>query len=109
MKFPNWKFMNRFRFRVIAQNKVAYFVLFIGILLASLMMIFGLLMSPLLNHFKTDVLKSNLAEHQYILKAPLPTSTKKAEKYCVRMLNIKGKEDTTIYGIKRKSPMSQMM
>lgn len=103
MKLPNWKFMNRFRFRVIAQNKGAYFVLFIGILLASLMMIFGLLMSPLLNHFKTDVLKSNLAEHQYILKAPLPTSTKKAEKYCVRMLNIKGREDATVYGIKRKS------
>lgn len=100
MKLPNFRFISRFRLRVIFQNIPSYITLFIGILLANILLLFGMMMGPLLDNFKTDALESKIASYQYILKAPVSTSDVDAEKYCVNALNHKeSDEEITIYGI----------
>lgn len=103
-KLPNWKFLTRFRIRVILQNRGAYLTLFVGIFLASLMLIFGMVMTPMLSHFKTEVLESKISDYQYILKAPVETENENAEKYAVTSLNIENDgEEITVYGISDNS------
>lgn len=43
--------MARFRMRILIQNKVNYLVMFLGVTFASLLIFFGLLMTPLLDHY----------------------------------------------------------
>lgn len=99
LKLKRGKFLTRFRIRIILQNIPAYLTLFCGILLASVLLIFGMIMSPLLDNFKVEVKDSMIAEYQYILKAPVETSDNKAEKYSVTSLNIPDSEEVTVYGI----------
>ncbi|NLT08715.1 MAG: FtsX-like permease family protein, partial [Ruminococcus sp.] len=103
VKLPNWKFLSRFRTRVILQNIPAYCILFLGIFLATVLLMFGLLFSPLLSHFKDQVVEAKFSEYQYILKAPLPTETAGAEKYCVTTLVNDHEEEITVYGIQENS------
>jgi putative ABC transport system permease protein len=100
VKLPEWKFITRFRLRIILQNLPAYLTLFVGILFASVLLLYGMIMSPLLSNFKNQVQNSKIADYQYILKAPSKTDDADAEKYCVTSLNIKnGGEKITVYGI----------
>lgn len=103
VKLPNWKFITRFRVRIILQNRSAYIMMFIGIILANVLLVFGLMMEPLLTHFKSEVMDSKIANYQYILKAPVDTDTKNAEKYCVRTLENDNGEEITVYGIEEDS------
>lgn len=94
------RFLTRFRLRVIFQNIPSYLTLFVGILFANVLLLFGIMMSPLLEQFRVDVLDSKLASYQYILKAPVSTSDAKAEKYCLTELNDKPSgEEIMVYGI----------
>lgn len=102
-RLPEWSFMSRFRMRVILQNKMAYAVLVIGILLASLLLIFGMCMMPLMENYRDEVKSSQFSKYQYVLKAPVKTDKGGAEKYCVNTLKHKGEEDIMAYGIKRDS------
>lgn len=102
-KLPNFKFLTRFRIRIIIQNIPAYVTMFIGIFLASIMLMFGMIMTPILDNFKTEVLDSKFADYQYILKAPVETKNKNAEKYCVTALKMGDSEDISIYGISDNS------
>ena len=97
------KFMTRFRFRVILQNKSTYVTMFFGIFLASVLMMFGIMFTPLLQNFKTEVQNSKISNYQYILKAPLPTETEDAEKYAVCSLINDHDEEITVYGISEDS------
>lgn len=99
IKLGRGKFMTRFRVRVILQNKSVYATMFVGIFLASVLMMFGTMFSPLLQNFKTEVQNSKIANYQYILKAPLPTETENTEKYAVCSLVNDHDEEITIYGI----------
>jgi len=103
VKLPNWKFITRFRVRIILQNRSAYIMMFIGIILANVLLVFGLMMAPLLTHFKSEVMDSKIANYQYILKVPVETNTKNAEKYCVRTLENDNGEEITVYGIEEDS------
>ena len=103
ISLPNWKFITRFRIRVILQNKAAYLTLFAGIFFASVLMLFGMMLSPLLTHFKAEVLDSKIANYQYILKMPLETETSGAEKYAVSELKNSSDEEITVYGIEDHS------
>ena len=100
---PNWSFLTRFRVRVILQNLSAYLTLFIGILLASLLLMFGMGLSPLLSHFRQEVLDSQIAAYQYILKAPVRTDEREAERYCVTSLDTERGEEISVYGIVKNS------
>lgn len=73
IKLPNFSFMNRFRLRVIIQNKGSYIMLFSGIFLASFLLMFGIGLDPLLAHYTEDIDKSLPYDYQYILKSPVDT------------------------------------
>lgn len=103
VKLPEWKFLTRFRTRVVLQNLPAYLTLFFGIFFASVLLLFGIMFTPLLKNFKTEIQGSKFANYQYILKAPVETENDKAEKYCVRSLNNKADEEITVYGISEDS------
>lgn len=95
-RLPKWSFFNRFRIRVITQNRSSYITLFAGMLFASLLLLFGMMMIPLLSHYKNEVVNGMLADYQYVLKAPVRTSDDQAEKYCMTSLIYKGSKDESI-------------
>lgn len=68
MRLPPLRFLDRFRLRVIMQNAAAYLILAVGIFMASVLLMFGMCIGPLLDHFKDDVLDSKFADYQYVLK-----------------------------------------
>ena len=70
IKLPNFSFINRFRLRVIIQNFGSYVMLFFGIFLASFLLMFGIGLDPLLDHYTEDIDQSLPYNYQYFLKAP---------------------------------------
>lgn len=127
---PNFKFFNRFRLRIILQNRSSFLTLFVGILFANILLLFGMMMSPLLSHYQEETVANMLAPYQYILStsdelsseekhtllgtlqtllAPsLKTRDKTAERFCMDSLKYlpDGKnegEAITVYGIQPDS------
>lgn len=107
LRLPGFKFFNRFRLRIIIQNMPNYITLFIGILFANILLIFGLMMSPLLAHYQNEIQDKLIAQHQYVLKVPVEVDNDEAEKYCAKTLStIDGhlkSEDVLIYGAANNS------
>lgn len=107
LRLPGFKFFNRFRLRIIIQNMPNYITLFIGILFANILLIFGLMMSPLLAHYQNEIQDKLIAQHQYVLKVPVEVDNDEAEKYCANTLStIDGRlksEDVLIYGAANNS------
>ena len=107
LRLPGFKFFNRFRLRIIIQNMPNYITLFIGILFANILLIFGLMMSPLLAHYQNEIQDKLIAQHQYVLKVPVEVDNDEAEKYCAKTLStIDGRlksEDVLIYGATNNS------
>lgn len=103
-KFLNFK--NRFRLRVIIQNKGSFLILFIGIFFASFLLMFGIGMNPLIEHYEKTVAEAVVSDYQYILKAPIENN--KGEKITVQSLETYFKladknVDVSFYGIKEDS------
>ena len=68
---PRIPFFSRFRTRVLLQNAGNYVMLLIGVIFANLLLLFGLDLPVVLDHFEED-LKSNLfADYQYMLQLPM--------------------------------------
>lgn len=88
---------------MILQNRSAYITLFIGILFANILLLFGLIMPPVLDNFKTEVLETKLADYQYILKTPTLTENESAEPFCLASLEYGDNEEISVYGIKADS------
>lgn len=108
VRLPGFKFFNRFRLRIILQNKSSYFTLFVGIVFANVLLLFGMMMSPLLSHYQEETVENMLADYQYILNVPeevkeedantllgmlqklltpsLETANETAEKFCAESL-----------------------
>jgi putative ABC transport system permease protein len=107
IKLPNFKFLSRYRIRVIIQNKSNYITLLIGIIFANILLLFGMMMKPLLHHFADESLNKMISDYQYVLKTPVETDTEGAEKYSVTSLETTDKkfkeEDITVYGITENS------
>ncbi len=99
IKLKHFNFITRYRIRIIFQNLPAYFTLFAGVLFASVLLMFGMMMSPLLTNFRTEVLDSKIADYQYVLKAPVEVEYAGAEKYAVCALQTDTGEEITVYGI----------
>ncbi|MDO4323903.1 MAG: ABC transporter permease [Lachnospiraceae bacterium] len=64
-------FFSRFRIRIVLQNISSYITLFVGIIFANLLLMFGLLFPSLLHHFQTEIMENMLCRYQYVLQAPL--------------------------------------
>ena len=130
VRLPNFKFFNRFRIRILIQNRASYLTLFIGIVFANILLLFGMMMSPLLSHYQEETINNMLAKYQYILSVPdeldveensllgmvqkllmpsLETKNENAEKFCMESLKMipekegKDGESITIYGIEPDS------
>lgn len=125
MRLPGFKFFNRFRLRIILQNKSSYLTLFVGIFFANVLLLFGMMMVPLLDHYQKETVENMIAPYQYILNVPeepdedekftvmgmiqklltpsLETDTASAEKFCMESMKnvVPGKEgeSITVYGI----------
>ena len=109
VRLPNFKFFNRFRIRILIQNRASYLTLFIGIVFANILLLFGMMMSPLLSHYQEETINNMLAKYQYILSVPdeldveensllgmvqkllmpsLETENENAEKFCMESLKM---------------------
>lgn len=125
---PHIKIFSRFRLRVIFQNMSNYLVLFIGILFANLLLMFGLLLPSTLAHYQTEIQENMLANYQYMLQVPIGamtgskleellnlltfyaevrTDNETAEKFSAYALNtLPGKyksEEVLLYGVEKDS------
>lgn len=107
LKLTKFNFFTRFRLRVIFQNIPNYITLFIGILFASILLLFGMMMSPLLDNYKEEIVNNIISKYQYILKTQVETENEEAEKYCASSLktyfNEEKGEDVSVYGISEDS------
>ena len=65
------RFATRFRLRVFVRNLSHFATLFFGIMFGSLLLLFGLALMPLMEHFAQESAKGVPAEHLYILKTPM--------------------------------------
>lgn len=63
-------FFTRFRLRVIFQNAGNYLILFIGILFANMLLMFGLALPAVLDHYQAEIEQNLLSKYQYILQVP---------------------------------------
>ena len=122
------RFFTRYRLRVILQNIPNYIVLLVGLLLANILLMFGLGMPETINHYQETIREDLLAEKQYILTVPasieadshaldnlvtmmafenaVQTKTEGAEAfsaYSVETYNAVRQEDVLVYGIKKDS------
>lgn len=108
VKLPDVSFLSRFRMRILLQNLPGYGLLFVGILFANLILLFGLMMTPLLQHYKTDVLDHMISDYQYLLKTPVKTAEKSAEPFALTTLETAFEDEAhadeiTVYGIRKDS------
>lgn len=103
VRLPHFKFFTRFRIRIILQNISSYITLFVGILFANLILLFGMIMGPLLDRYGDDAIEYMKAKYQYILKAPVEIKNEQAEHYCVTTLKMQDdyydEEDINVYGL----------
>lgn len=71
MNLKHGSFFRRFQIRVILQNKGSYLTLFIGIIFASFIFVFGLIMQPTIDKYMEITEDGVKAEYQYVLKMPV--------------------------------------
>ena len=126
---PKIRFFSRFRIRVILQNLSNYAILFLGVLFANLLLLFGLGLPSLIENFQNEIEHNMLSRYQYMLQVPVDamnedrmfestlsmmmfqkkaeTKNKDAEKFSVNLLQTDGgqarQEEILIYGVKNGS------
>ena len=74
------RFATRFRLRVFLRNLSHFATLFFGIMFGSLLLLFGLAMMPLMEHFAAESARGVPAEHLYVLKAPMEIDVTASER-----------------------------
>lgn len=115
VRLPHWKFMNRFRLRVLLQNKAGYLVIFLGVFFVMLMLSMAVGMPETLDHYQANAGKMMLASHQVILTdyrdendQVLTTDTASAEKFALTELkhtdeSAGHEEDVSVYSLQKDS------
>ena len=66
-----WKFISRFRVRVLLGNLSNFAILFLGIMFSSLLLVFGLCMMPTVDHYAQSMADDLVSEHLYLLSEPV--------------------------------------
>lgn len=102
-RLPRFSFFNRFRLRIVLQNKSSYLTLFFGILISTILLLFGFMLPPLLEDVADTAVDTMIANYQYILKEEAATDYSSAEKFAVKTMQTyasgyKG-EEALVYGI----------
>ncbi len=95
--------MKRFRLRIIFQNMPNYITIVFGVLLANVIMIFGLAFPALLKNHSEKLSDNMLSQYQYILKMPSETDNESAEAftaYSLKTLETRGfTEQVSLFGV----------
>ncbi len=122
------RFFTRFRLRVLFSNAGSYVVLFVGIIFANLLLLFGMLLPSVVSHYQEQMAENLFCTYQYMLSVPVEvtaaqgdaqllalyeyaqavnTETEGAEKFSAYVLQTTGdgvrKEEVTFYGIDKDS------
>lgn len=112
VRLPDLGFFQRFRIRIILQNGTIYMTLFVGIVFANLLLMFGLIFPSMLRHYQGEIENSMIARYQYLLKEEVQTEDKDAERYGAYSLETpqrNGKSDAvTVYGILPESKYQKL-
>ena len=99
--------LRRFRLRILFQNIPNYLTLFLGIFLASVICIFGLMFVPLLDEYADMIVEERISDYQYILTDKAETAVKDAEKFGAETLKTTDDsfmiEDVSVLGISKDS------
>ncbi|MBP3921143.1 MAG: FtsX-like permease family protein [Bacilli bacterium] len=74
-------FKTRFKLRIFFDNIGNFIILFLGIFLASLLMLFSIGLKPVIKHYEDTVKKTTVAEYQYILSGPVNIDAFKLTEY----------------------------
>ncbi|MBO6047926.1 MAG: ABC transporter permease [Erysipelotrichaceae bacterium] len=126
VKLPHrMPFFSRFRTRILLQNSGNYLVLFVGILFANILLLFGLGMPNMIHNYQHTIETNLISEYQYVLSVSVnamnenrklesainmmkymngvETNNEDAEKfsaYTLKTLGDQGRqEDIMVYGI----------
>jgi len=51
----------------VIQNKGSYITLFVGVFLASFILMFGLVITPMISHYVDSIKQSAVSDYQYVL------------------------------------------
>ena len=80
-------FSRRFRLRVFGRNISHFATLFLGILFASLLLLFGFCMLPTVDRYASSLAESLVSQHTYTLKAPveLEGTSEQREQYAAAL------------------------
>lgn len=91
---PAIPFFTRFRLRVFRQNLSTYFVLALGIFFGNILLMFGMGLPALLDHFQEEIENTMLCKYQYILQMPLEMEDEdhKLQSYLSGLMFMKGVE-----------------
>lgn len=118
MRLPRWKFLSRFRLRVLLQNIPGYLVLFLGIWFVMLLLAMAIGMPDTLTYYKGRASELALADYQTTLTSykdadgeKFTTRAKGAEEVGLKSLLLKSsdnEESTSVYGIKEDSAYVQL-
>lgn len=113
MRLPRWKFLSRFRLRIIFQNIPNYMILFCGIFFIMVMLAMAVGMPSTLDYYKGNATDMMFAKYQYVLKSyedkdgdVIGTDNKDAEKFSMYSLQKKNDvldEEVSVYGISENS------
>lgn len=109
VRLPAWRFMSRFRLRIILQNIPNYVILFAGIFFIMVMLAMAVGMPSTLDYYKKNAADMMFAKYQYVLKSTvdaqgneIDTDNDEAEKFSMKTLLHKGDnldEEVSVYGI----------
>ena len=118
IRLPGWRFLSRFRLRIIFQNIPNYVILFAGIIFIMVMLAMAVGMPDTLKYYKKNAADLMFAKYQYVLKSykdetgnVIVTQNSDAEKFSMRALVRKGDEideEVSAYGISDDSVYVQI-
>ena len=109
MRLPDWKFLSRFRLRIMFQNVPNYIILFFGISFIMVMLAMAVGMPDTLGFYKENAADMMFTKYQYVLNSyedeegnVITTGNGDAEKFSMYSLQKKGDEldeEISVYGI----------
>lgn len=105
VRLPDWKFLNRFRLRILLQNIPNYGILIFGLVFVEVMLCFAYGMPDSLNHYSQQAPNMLFTDHQYILRSMkdddgkiIKTETPGAERFSMATLTQPKQENSMFSG-----------
>ncbi len=110
IRLPRWKFMKRFRLRIMLQNAGGYLILALGLFFVVFLLTFATAMPETIHQYQKTSVEEMFANYQYVLKTTIDengkeitTETKNAKKYSYTSLEttdgVRVSEPIGVYGV----------